>query len=144
MLKGIPSLLQPELLKILAEMGHGDEIVIGDRNFAAASLGERCVRCDGHSATAVLDAILQLFPLDPVGGPPAILMAPVEGSGAEEPYIWEDFKRIVKKHEPDREIDELDRLSFYDRTREAYATVQTGETAPYGCIVLRKGVVVNS
>lgn len=74
-LKGISPLLQPELLKILAEMGHGDELVIGDGNFPAASMGKRCVRCDGHGVNELLDAILQLFPLDDFVAEPVTLMA---------------------------------------------------------------------
>ena len=84
MLKGIPSIISPELLKILMEMGHGDEIVIGDGNFPGASVNPRCVRCDGHGTCTLLDAILKLFPLDTYEKP-VYLMAKVPGDTAETP-----------------------------------------------------------
>lgn len=142
MLKGISPLLQPELLKILAEMGHGDEIVIGDGNFPAASMGKRCVRCDGHSVTELLDAILQLFPLDDFVAEPVTLMEVVPGSIPDgEPPIWDDFRKIIDKHEPDTKIGFIERFAFYERSRQAFATIQTGEQALYACIILKKGVI---
>ena len=105
MLKGISPLLNPDLLKILAAMGHGDEIVIGDGNFPADSMGKRCVRCDGHSVPELLDAILQLFPLDDFVAEPVTLMEVVPGSLPEgEPPIWSEFRQIIEKHEPSTKI----------------------------------------
>ncbi len=141
MLKGISPLLQPELLKILAEMGHGDEIVIGDANFPAATMGKRCVRCDGHAVTDILDAILRLLPLDTFVEAPVTLMSVVPGTLAEDPPIWQDVRSIVEKHEPGTKIAFLERFAFYDRSKEAFATVQTGETALYACVILKKGVI---
>ncbi len=142
MLKGISPILQPELLKILAEMGHGDEIVIGDGNFPAASMGKRCVRCDGHSATDVLDAILQIFPLDTFVEAPVTMMEVVgRKDGDPEPPIWNEVRKVIDKDEPGKKIQFIERFAFYDRSRQAYATVQTGETALYACIILKKGVI---
>ena len=141
MLKGISPLLQPELLKILAEMGHGDEIVIGDANFPAATMGKRCVRCDGHKVTDLLDAILQLFPLDTFVEAPVTLMEVVPGTAPDEPPIWKEFKEIVEMHEPGTKIGFEERFAFYDRSRQAFATIQTGETALYACVILKKGVI---
>lgn len=142
MLKGISPLLSPELLKILAEMGHGDEIVIGDGNFPAASMGRRCVRCDGHGADALLDAILQVFPLDEFVETPVTLMSVMPGTMPEgDPPIWNDFRATVGRHQPSAGIGFTDRFSFYDRSRQAYATIQTGESALYACVILKKGVV---
>ena len=141
MLKGISPLLQPELLKILAEMGHGDEIVIGDANFPAATMGKRCVRCDGHKVMDLLDAILQLFPLDTFVEAPVTLMEVVPGTAPDEPPIWKEFKEIVEKHEPGTKIGFEERFAFYDRSRQAFATIQTGETALYACVILKKGVI---
>ena len=142
MLKGISPLLNPELLKILAAMGHGDEIVIGDGNFPADSMGKRCVRCDGHRVPELLDAILQLFPLDDFVAEPVTLMEVVPGSLPEgEPPIWSEFKQIIDKHEPDAKIGFCERFEFYERSKRAYATIQTGERALYACVILKKGVI---
>ena len=142
MLKGISPLLNPDLLKILAAMGHGDEIVIGDGNFPADSMGKRCVRCDGHSVPELLDAILQLFPLDDFVAEPVTLMEVVPGSLPEgEPPIWSEFKQIIDKHEPGAKIGFCERFEFYERSKKAYATIQTGERALYACVILKKGVI---
>lgn len=141
MLKGISPLLSPELLKVLAEMGHGDELVIGDGNFPAASMNPRSLRSDGHTVPALLDAILQLFPLDDFVPAPVTLMEVVPGSGDAVPPIWAEFERIVQKHQPGTALQWVDRFSFYEQSRKAYATVQTGESALYACVILKKGVV---
>ena len=141
MLKGISPLLSPELLKILAEMGHGDEIVIGDGNFPAASMGARCIRSDGHKVPELLDAILQLFPLDTFVEKPVTLMQVVPGTTAGDPPIWGKFREIAEKHVPGTKIDFIERFAFYDRSRKAYATIQTGEDALYACVILKKGVI---
>jgi len=139
MLKGISPIITPELLKVLAEMGHGDELVIGDCNFPAQSMGKRCLRCDGHSGTAVMDAILALLPLDAFVETPVELMAPTPGTFDGDPPIWKDYIAIAEKHEPGVKCGYVERFDFYDRTKNAYATVSTGETAAYGCVILKKG-----
>lgn len=141
MLKNIPPILSPELLKILNEMGHGDEIVIGDGNFPAASNAKRLVRCDGHGVPELLDAILRLLPLDGYVDSPVMLMA--VGAGDEEPEVWGRYKEIVAKNEPgfETKFSEIERFAFYERARAAYAIVATGETALYANIILKKGVV---
>jgi L-fucose mutarotase len=141
MLKGISPLLSPELLKIIAEMGHGDDLVIGDGNFPAASMNPRCVRCDGHKAPELLDAILQLFPLDTFVQAPVTLMQVVPGTTPEHQPIWDTFAGIVEKHEPGTKIGFVERFAFYDLARKAFATIQTGETALYACVILKKGVI---
>lgn len=143
MLKGISPLLQPELLKVLAEMGHGDEIVIGDANFPAAAMGTRCVRCDGHRATDIVSAILQVFPLDSFVEAPVTLMQVVPGSMQGEPPIWTDFRKIVHQYEPEAKLEFIERFAFYERSKQAFATIQTGETALYACIILKKGVIAD-
>ena len=142
MLKGIPSILTPELLKILMEMGHGDTICIGDGNFPAASMARDCklVRLDGHGVPEILDAILQLMPLDPYVEKPVNLMEVVPGDPVETP-IWDEYRRIVEKHEPGTKIGNIERFRFYDEARKAYAIIATGETALYANILLQKGVV---
>lgn len=140
MLKGIPSIIPPELLKILMEMGHGDEIVIGDGNFPAAGIAKRLVRCDGHSVPAILDAILKLMPLDTYVDAPVALMEVVPGDNVV-PVIWDEYREIIKKYQ-DVEIEYVERFAFYDRAKEAYAVVTTGETALYANVILKKGVVI--
>ncbi len=139
MLKGISPIISPELLKILMEMGHGDEIVIGDGNFPAASCAQRLVRLDGHGVTDVLDAILALMPLDTYVDLPASLMATTNGDPT--PEIWADYKKVLAKYGEKTEMKELERFEFYDRAKAAYAVVATGETAVYANIILKKGVV---
>lgn len=138
MLKGIPSIISPELLKILMEMGHGDELVIGDGNFPGQSVGKRCVRCDGHGTVEILNAILKLFPLD-VYDKPVYIMAKVPGDKVETP-IWEEYKNIIKDH-TSMQIQEIERFEFYERAKKAYAVVMTGESALYANVILKKGVV---
>ena len=142
MLKGIPNILPPELLKILMEMGHGDAIVIGDGNFPHASIAgdSPLVRMDGHGVCEVLDAILTLLPLDTYVERPVSLMEVVPGDNVETP-IWDEYARIIEKHQPGTKIDHIERFQFYDVARKCYAVVSTGETALYANVILQKGVV---
>ena len=142
MLKGIPSILSPELLKILMEMGHGDTIAIGDGNFPHASIAKNSilVRLDGHGAAEVLDAILTLFPLDTYVDAPVSLMEVVPGDNVETP-IWNEFAQIVEKHQPGAKIGQIERFEFYESAKKCYAVVATGETALYANVILQKGVV---
>jgi len=139
MLKGIPSVLPPDLLKILMEMGHGDELVLADGNFPAAALAQRLVRCDGHGIPAVLDAVLSLMPLDFIVEAPVMLMS--SSIGSKDPPVWETYRTILQAREPEHcGIVYLERYTFYDRAAKAYAVVATGETAMRGNIILKKGV----
>ncbi|MDO3680550.1 RbsD/FucU family protein [Paenibacillus ehimensis] len=141
MLKGIPSILSPELFKIMMEMGHGDELVLADGNFPAASHAQRLVRCDGHGIPQLLEGILTFFPLDAYAEHSVALMAVVPGDPVK-PVIWDEYRAIVKKHAPEAaEPAFVERFAFYERARQAYAVVATGEGALYANIVLKKGVV---
>lgn len=140
MLKNIPKIIPPDLLKILCEMGHGDEIVIADGNFPASSVGKRVVTMSGNGTTEILDAILKLFPLDTYEKP-IYLMSVVPGDNAKTP-IWEDYRRIVSKY-TDSGFEYLKRFDFYARARNAYAVISTGESALYANILLKKGVVAD-
>lgn len=143
MLKGISPLLSPELLKVLCEMGHGDELVIADGNFPAESIGKNAVviRADGHDVPEMLDAILQLIPLDQYVDQPAALMKVVPGDPVV-PVIWDEYRALLKKHgeDPDK-VEMMERFAFYDRAKNAYAVIATGETAIYANVLLKKGVV---
>lgn len=140
MLKNIPSIISPELLKILHEMGHGDEIVIGDGNFPAASNAKKLVRCDGHGVPELLDAILRLFPLDTYVEAPVGLMQVTPGDDVD-PVIWKEYRKIVDSHQSDVKFEEIERFAFYERAKSAYAIVATGESALYANVILKKGVV---
>ena len=140
MLKNIPSILPPELLKILMEMGHGDELVIGDGNFPAAACAQRLVRCDGHTVPDLLDAILKLFPLDTYVEAPVGLMD--NGDEENRPPIWETYEKIVEKNEGKMNFELIERFAFYERAKKAYAIVSSGETAIYANIIIKKGVVI--
>ena len=143
MLKNVPAILSPALLKTLMEMGHGDELVIGDGNFPAESVGKSSVviRADGHGVSELLDAILTLMPLDQYADNPVGLMEVVPGDPTV-PAIWDEYKRILKKHDPDHcGIEMIERFAFYERAKKACAVVASGETAIYANILLRKGVV---
>ena len=140
MLKNISPIISPELLKILMEMGHGDEIVIGDGNFPAASNAKRLIRADGHGVPELLDAILQLLPLDTYVEAPVMLMQVTPGDDVD-PVIWKEYRKIVDKHQADVNFEEIERFAFYERARDAYAIVATGESALYANVILKKGVV---
>lgn len=141
MLKNIPKILSPELVKILMEMGHGDEIVIADGNFPAEAIGQRVVRCDGHGVPEILDGIMQLFPLDTYTDKPVMLMEVVKGDPVV-PTIWDEYKKIINKYEPENcKIEMIERFAFYERAKTAFAVVATGEEAIYANIILKKGVV---
>ena len=139
MLKNISPVLSPELLKILMEMGHGDEIVIGDGNFPAASVAQRLGRLDGHGVNEILDAILRLMPLDTYVEAPVGLMD--NGDSENRPPIWADYEKTVKENEGDKKFELIERFAFYERAKKAYAVIATGETAIYANIILKKGVV---
>lgn len=142
MLKKIPPILSPELLKILMEMGHGDEIVIADGNFPSAALANHLIRLDGHGVSEILEAVMQFFPLDAYTEKPIALMAVVPGDPVE-PTIWNTYQNIIKKEEPERcRIEWMERFAFYERAKKAYAVIATGETAIYANIILKKGVVI--
>ncbi|MGG1311713.1 MULTISPECIES: L-fucose mutarotase [Cohnella] len=141
MLYGISPLISPELLKVLMEMGHGDEIVLADGNFPAASHAARLVRCDGHKIPELLDAILKLFPLDTYVERPAAVMQVVPGDTAQTP-IWEEYRAIIQQRTGIAEpFEEVERFAFYERAKKAYAIVATGESALYANLILKKGVI---
>ena len=146
MLKGIPKIISPQLIKVLMEMGHGDRIVISDGNFPAESIGKDAIviRADGHGVPEILDAILQLMPLDMYVDLPVSLMQVVPGDNAEI-SIWDTYKEIVGKYDMRGEnvFSEIERFKFYEEAKSAYAIVATGETAIYANIMLQKGVVIN-
>ena len=141
MLKGISPITSPDLLKILMEMGHGDELVIGDGNFPGASLARNLIRLDGHTVPEVLEAILRLYPLDPYVKAPVALMEVVPGDTVETP-IWDVYQALCDKSEGKKvEIEHVERFAFYERAKKAYCVIMTGETALYANIILKKGVV---
>lgn len=144
MLKHIPPILPPELLKILCEMGHGDTVVLADGNFPAESVGKQAkvVRMDGHGVSRILEAVLELFPLDQYVKHPVLLMDRVPGDTADI-SLWKTYEEIVRRYEPEREdlIDKKERFDFYKEAQKAYAIVATGEIRQYANIILQKGCI---
>jgi len=142
MLKGIPAIISPELLKVLHEMGHGDDLVIGDSNFPAASNARLLIRADGHGVPEILDAILGLFPLDGYVDRPVSLMQVVPGDPTV-PEVQERIRAVVRKHEKrgDAAIGTVERFEFYERAKKAYAILATTEKGAYGCMIIKKGVL---
>ncbi len=147
MLKNIPPILSPELLKVLCEMGHGDRICIGDGNFPGASMAKpnNCilVRADGHGVPELLDAILQVIPLDEYVEHPALIMQVADKDKGLEVPIWDTYKQIVAKHDSRgaAAFGSVERFAFYEEARNTYCILQSGETAIYANIILQKGVV---
>lgn len=141
MLKNISKIISPELLKALCEMGHGDEIVIADGNFPAAAYAKKLIRADGVGAAQILDAVLNLIPLDQYDENNFVLMLKCEGDNADT-SLWEEYKKILKEYEPDAIMSFEERFDFYERAKKAYAIVATGEEKQYANIILKKGCVL--
>jgi L-fucose mutarotase len=141
MLRNIPSILSPDLLWTLRSMGHGDELVIADANFPATALGARCHRLDGLAATDVLQAVLTVLPLDPFVPNPAVVMEVVDDPDAVPSIVTEFQKITTMTADNPATLDKLERFTFYDRAKSAFAIIQTGETRLYGNIILKKGVI---
>lgn len=144
MLKGIPEILSPELLCALSQMGHGDELVIADGNFPCHTVGKNSIviRTDGHGVSEILDAVLQVLPLDTYTPQPVGLMEVVKGDDVETP-IWDEYEKLLNKYEPEHhDIEYIERFAFYERAKGAYLIISTGEKALYANILLKKGVVV--
>lgn len=147
MLKNIPSILSPELLKVLCEMGHSDRICIGDGNFPGASMAKAknavFLRADGHSIPELLDAILTVIPLDEYTDHPAMLMEKMDCDKDLEIPVWDTYKEIIAKHDK-RGADAVgnyERFEFYEQAKECYCILQSGETSVYANIILQKGVI---
>ncbi len=140
MLKNIDPLLTAPVLRILAEMGHGDELAIVDANFPAVTLGKR-VAMVSATAPATLDAVLTLLPLDDFVEAPATVMEVVDAPG-ETPETVREFQICINRAE-NRPINmaRIERFAFYERAKSAFAVIATGETRLYGCILVRKGVI---
>jgi len=139
MLKGIAPCIGPELLKVLAEMGHGDEIVLADAHFPGHSVNARVLRADGVGVAELLGGILPLFELDSYA-PPLVMMAAVSGDKLD-PAVEAAYMKAIRRHAPKAKIPErIDRFAFYERARSAFCVVMTGEIAKYGNILLKKGV----
>jgi L-fucose mutarotase len=145
MLKGIPTILSPDLLKVLCEMGHGDELVIADAHYPAATSAKDSilVRCDGHGNVPLLDAILQFFPLDTSVEHPVTLMQVQACDSHVKTPIWDEYKAVVAKYDERgaNAVGSMDRFDFYERARKAYAVIATSEKALYGCFIIKKGCV---
>lgn len=141
MLKNIPKNISPELLKVLDEMGHGDEIVLSDGNFPSERINKKVVRCDSTGVTDLLKSILVLFPLDTEYSDEQVFLMEVTPGDTYKPEIWDDYKKVLDESKENYTIGNIERFKFYERAKEAFAVVHTGETALYANIILKKGVV---
>ena len=147
MLKNIPSILSPELLKVLCEMGHSDRICIGDGNFPGSSMAKAknaiFIRADGHGVPEILDAILQVIPLDTYVDTPVMLMEKMECDKDLVIPVWDTYKEIVAKHDErgEKAVGNYERFEFYEQAKDCYCIIQTGETAIYANVIVQKGVV---
>lgn len=141
MLKGIDPRLSPDLLRVLAAMGHGDELVLVDRNYPAASTARRLVRLDGCDLPTAARVILSLLPLDTFVEEPMAAMA-VVGDPHAVPEVQQEVFALAREAEG-REIgvERIERFTFYERARQAFAVVTTSEARPYGCVIVTKGVI---
>ena len=140
MLIGISPLISPDLLAVLHRMGHGDEIVLADAHFPGETCGKRVLRADGVRIPDLLDGILPLFALDTYVTSPLIMMCAVSGDQLD-PEVEDSYRQVIDRHWPGTPaIQRIDRFDFYDRARQAYAVLMTGETVKYGNIILKKGV----
>ena len=142
MLKNLDPLLSPDLLYVLRAMGHGDDIVIADANFPALTMGKRVVRLDGvPSSPRALEAVLSVLPLDDFVDEPAARIE-VVGDPDAEPEVCREFQAVLDRAEGGRvRLARVERFAFYERARQAFAVVTTGETRLYGCVWLKKGVI---
>lgn len=140
MLKKIPKVLSPELVRVMMEMGHGDELVLADANFPGHALHSRVIRYDGVGIPELLTAILELMPLDHYAEHQVALMAVVEGD-VTVAIIWSTYADILAKYDGQAVIQHEERFDFYHRSRQSYAIIVTGEEALYGNVILKKGVI---
>jgi len=142
MLIGISPLVSPELLSSLYRMGHGDEIVLADAHFPGESLNKNIIRADGLKISDLLDAILPLIPPDTYVDFPLIMMAAVKGDTLDT-KVEKSYMSVINKYWSSKnKIERIERFAFYERSKSAFAVVMTGETAKYGNIILKKGVVL--
>lgn len=139
MLKKISHHISPELIKVLMEMGHGDELALVDGNFPATSHATRCIPSLGSNTTDLLTAILDLFPLDEYVEAPIALM--MHGPEVARPEVWNQYERIIKDASSDFNVEFLNRFEFYERARKVYAIVATSDKQLYANIILKKGVI---
>lgn len=139
MLKGIPPIISPQLMKALLEMGHGDEILLADGNYPCHSSGIQVVRLDGHGIPEILDAVLMFLPLDTFVESNVILM---DNGLNEKPKIWGKYEYILKKSEEDYRIERMERFKFYERAKNVFCVIASSETELYANIILKKGVVI--
>ncbi len=140
MLKNIPAIISPELMKTMMEMGHSDEIVLADANFPAATCAKKLIRCDGLMLPQLLKAVMNYFPLDKTVKYPAALMS--VGSGETAPPIWEEYRQIIIQAEQDFQgFEHIERYQYYERAKNAFGVVITGDTSFRANLLLKKGVV---
>lgn len=138
MLKGIDPILNADLLHALRAMGHGDDLVLADANFPATSMARRLIRMDGVPGPRLLEAILSVLPIDDFVPDPAVRIE-VVGAAHEVPPVCAEYAAVLGRQGV--QLGAIDRFAFYDRAKEAFAVVASGEARLYGCVLLKKGVI---
>lgn len=141
MLKKIPNIIPPDLMKYMMEMGHADRLVISDANFPAQSNSKRYIGLSGSKTDELLEAILEFFPLDNFIDDPVILMKNRESEPV--PEVWENYRSIIKENDQEEAFTDFsfeERLDFYEAAKTAYCVVQTTDTRRYANIIIQKGV----
>ncbi len=145
MLKNIPTNVSADLIKILMEMGHGDELCIADANYPSFAHPARVVDCTGQNIPELLESILSLIPLDPYVENPTTFMEVLQNDAnvpGGVPEVWETYKEIGKKHEKDGlRAKAINKYDFYEQSKNAHAVIRTSEKALYANIILKKGVL---
>ncbi|MEG1655876.1 MAG: RbsD/FucU domain-containing protein [Christensenellaceae bacterium] len=141
MLRNIPEIISPDLMKAIMEMGHGDEICFTDVNFPAQSMGQRVIRADGHDIAELMEAILEFMPLDSFVAAPCILMDAPKGAA---PKVWDVYEDVIKRKDfanAFTKFEFCERFAFYERAKKCFAVVATSEHEGYSNIILKKGVI---
>jgi L-fucose mutarotase len=140
MLIGIPAILGPELLATLRAMGHTDEIALVDGNYPALEHARRLIRADGHNLIPVLDAVLQVLPVDDFV-PEAIFRSSVMGDPARADPVHAEIESVCAARAPGRQVIALAGDAFYARVKSAHTVVATSEPRLYANVIIRKGVI---
>ncbi len=138
MLKGIPSVISPDLMHVLLSMGHGDEVLLADGNYPVHSAGPDVIRLDGLGIPEILEAVLKFLPLDTFSDYNVFLM---DNGRPDKPPIWERYKKILRDSSEPFKVQTLERFDFYEKARDSFCIVSTSERELYANIILKKGVV---
>ncbi len=141
MLTNISQLITPEIYELIYRMGHLDELVIADANYKASAMSQKTVHSQAQNSHILLAEILKYFPLDVDEEFPVTVMS-LDYGIYEEPGVWHDFQDVLNASSPRPVIlNKVSRKEFYQRTKQAYATIQTADPRVMADIIVKKGFV---